>query len=272
MTMKTLFRISVILLFALTLFVGAVSAEEITLATTTSTVDTGMLDYLIPIFKEDTGIDLKYIYAGTGKALEYARNGDADVVMVHAKSLEMKFIEEGFGLDRKEVMYNNFYIIGPETDPAGIKDLEKASEAFSLISETESTFISRGDNSGTHVKELLIWDDAGITPSGEWYIEAAAGIGPTLLMANEKDGYALADNSTYLAYTFDDKIDLAIMVQGDPILFNQYSVITVNPETIDTVNYEGAKVFLDWITSERGQQLIADYKKFDTQLFYPNAE
>lgn len=272
MNMKSFFRISVALLFALTLVIGVASAEEITLATTTSTVDTGMLDYLIPIFKEDTGIDLKYIYAGTGKALEYARNGDADVVMVHAKSLEMKFIEEGYGLDRKEVMYNNFYIIGPADDPAGIKGLEKASEAFTKIAETESIFVSRGDNSGTHVKELLIWDEAGIAPAGDWYIEAAAGIGPTLLMANEKMGYALADNSTYLAYTFDDKIDLEIMVEGDPILFNQYSVITVNPETIDTVNYEGAKVFLDWITSERGQQLIADYKKFDTQLFYPNAE
>ena len=270
--MKKFFRASVILLFALTLFVGVASAEEIMVATTTSTVDTGLLDHLIPIFKEDTGIDLKYIYAGTGKALEYARNGDADAVLVHAKSLEMQFIEEGYGLDRKEVMYNNFYIIGPADDPAGIKGLEKASEAFTLIAETGSLFISRGDNSGTHVKELIIWDEAGIAPEGEWYIEAAAGIGPTLLMANEKRGYALADNSTYLSYTFDDKIDLDIMVEGDPILFNQYSVITVNPETISTVNYEGAKAFLEWITSEKGQQLIADYKKFDTQLFYPNAE
>ena len=270
--MKTFFRISVALLFALTLLFGVVSADEITIATTTSTVDTGLLDYLIPFFKEDTGIDLKYIYAGTGKALEYARNGDADAVLVHARSLEMAFIEEGYGLDRREVMYNNFYIIGPEIDPAGIQGFETASEAFTLIAETESLFISRGDNSGTHVKELIIWDEAGIVPEGDWYIEAAAGIGPTLLMANEKRGYALADNSTYLSYTFDDKIDLEVMVQGDQILFNQYSVITVNPETITTVNYEGAKAFLEWITSERGQQLIADYTKFDTQLFYPNAE
>jgi tungstate transport system substrate-binding protein len=245
--------------------------KTITLATTTSTVDTGLLDYLLPYFKADTGIDVKVVYAGTGKALEIAKNGDADVVLVHARSLEDAFIADGLGLDRKDVMYNNFLLVGPKSDPIKIKGTKKVVDAFKKIADKKALFISRGDKSGTNIKELEIWKAAGITPKGDWYLESGAGIGPTLLMANEKNAYVLTDDSTYFDYTLGKKIDLPIMVQGEPMLFNQYGVILVNPKKIPTVKYDDAKKFADWLTGAKGQKLIAEFKKFDKQLFFPNA-
>jgi tungstate transport system substrate-binding protein len=250
---------------------AAAADRSIMMATTTSTVDTGLLDYLIPYFKADTGIDLKYVYAGTGKALEIARNGDVDCVLVHAKSLEDKFIAEGYGVDRKEVAYNNFLVIGPESDPAKIEGMKDVVAAFKKIAAKEALFVSRGDNSGTHVKELGIWKAAGITPEGDWYLESGAGIGPTLMLSNEKGAYTMSDDSTYYDYTLGKKIDLPIMVQGDKILFNQYAIILINPEKIPTAKYDDAKIFADWLTGEKGQKLIADFRKFDKQLFFPNA-
>ncbi|MBN2224552.1 MAG: substrate-binding domain-containing protein [Deltaproteobacteria bacterium] len=253
-------------------FGWAVAADRsIMMATTTSTVDTGLLDYLIPYFKADTGIDLKYVYAGTGKALEIARNGDVDCVLVHAKSLEDKFVAEGYGVDRKEVAYNNFLVIGPKSDPAKIEGMKDVVAAFKKIAKEKALFISRGDNSGTHVKELAIWKEAGITPQGDWYLESGAGIGPTLMLANEKGAYTMSDDSTYYDYTLGKKIDLPIMVMGDKILFNQYAIILVNPKKIPTAKYDDAKIFADWLTGEKGQKLIADFRKFDKQLFFPNA-
>jgi tungstate transport system substrate-binding protein len=254
-------------------FGWAVAADRsIMMATTTSTVDTGLLDYLIPYFKADTGIELKYVYAGTGKALEIAKNGDADCVLVHARSMEDKFIADGYGMDRRDVMYNNFLLVGPAKDPAKIKGMKDTLSAFKKIAEKKALFISRGDKSGTHVKELEIWKAAGITPQGQdWYLESGAGIGPSLMLANEKNAYILTDDSTYFDFTLGKKIDLPIMVQGDKILFNQYGIILVDPKKIPTAKYADAKIFADWLTGEKGQKLIAEFKKFDKQLFFPNA-
>jgi tungstate transport system substrate-binding protein len=253
-------------------FGWAVAADKtITLSTTTSTFDSGLLDYLLPIFKADTGIEVKVISVGTGKALEIAKNGDVDVVLVHARSLEDQFIADGYGIDRKDVMYNNFLLIGPKKDPVKIKGMKDVVAAFKKIADKKALFISRGDKSGTNTKELEIWKTAGITPKGDWYLEAGAGMGPVLMMANEKDAYTLADDSTYYSYALDKKIDLPILVQGDKVLFNQYGVILVNPKKIPTVKYADAKIFADWLTGEKGQKTIAAFKKFDKQLFFPNA-
>jgi tungstate transport system substrate-binding protein len=250
---------------------AAAADRTITLSTTTSTVDTGLLDYLMPIFKADTGIEVKVVPAGTGKAIEIAKNGDADIVLVHARALEDKFVADGYGIDRKDVMYNNFLLIGPKKDPAKIKGMKDVVAAFKKIADKKALFISRADKSGTNVKELDIWKAAGITPQGEWYLESGAGMGPTLMLANEKDAYTLTDDSTYFDYTLSKKIDLPIMVQGDKVLFNQYGVIPVNPKKIPTAKYADAKILADWLTGERGQKLIADYKKSGKQLFFPNA-
>jgi tungstate transport system substrate-binding protein len=272
MKVKRIWLIAAVAALVLFTFGWAAAADRtITLATTTSTVDTGLLDYLLPIFKADTGIEVKYVYAGTGKALAIAKNGDADLVLVHARSLEDKFIADGYGVDRKDVMHNNFLLIGPKSDPAKIMGMKDAVAAFKKIAEKKALFISRGDNSGTNVKELEIWKMAGITPKGDWYLESGAGIGPTLMLANEKGAYTLSDDSTYYDYTLGNKIDLPIMVQGDKILFNQYGIILVNPKTVPTAKYEDSKIFEDWLTGEKGQKLIAEFKKFDKQLFFPNA-
>lgn len=252
---------------------AAAADKTITLATTTSVVDTGMLDYLLPIFKADTGIEVKYVYAGTGKALEIARNGDADVVLVHAKVMEDQFIADGYGIERIEVAYNNFLLIGPAKDPARIKGGKDIVAAFKKMAKKEALFVSRGDKSGTHVKELDIWKAAGIAPQGQdWYLESGAGIGPSLLLANEKDAYILTDDSTYYDYTLGRKIALDIMVQGDPLLFNQYTVILVDPKKVPDAKYDDAMIFANWLVSEKGQKTIADFRKFDKQLFFPNAK
>lgn len=261
-----------ILTLILLLSVALLNTQEqrIKLATTTSTENSGLLDYLLPVFTEKTGIKVDVISVGTGKALKLGENGDVDLVLVHARTLEDAFVEKGFGVDRKDVMYNDFIILGPESDPAGIgKRAKTAAKAFLYIAKKKKSFISRGDNSGTNVKELSIWKKAGITPKGRWYKEAGMGMGEVITMANNLLAYTLADRGTYLAYK--DKIDLVVLLEGDEVLFNPYGIIAVNPERHEHVDYEGATALINWITSEEGQTLIGEFRKNGEILFKPNA-
>ncbi|MDF2948484.1 MAG: tupA, partial [Sedimentibacter sp.] len=205
-------------------------ARNFILATTTSTEDSGLLDYLLPIFKDKTGIDVNVVAKGTGAALELAKNGDADGVLVHAKAQEEQFVADGFAKERFDVMYNDFILVGPESDPAGILTGAPSDpiKAFSLIAEKQATFISRGDESGTHTKEKAYWKDASLTPAGEWYVEAGAGMGAVLQMAEEKSGYTLTDRATYLSMK--DELDLVIVTEKNEKMYNQYGVMMVNPE------------------------------------------
>jgi tungstate transport system substrate-binding protein len=271
--MKKLFTvlIATLMIAAIGLTGVALGEESIKLATTTSTDNSGLLDYLLPVFEEKTGYRVDVIAVGTGKALELGRNGDVDVVLVHARPSEDQYMADGYGSVRKDVMYNDFVIIGPEEDPAKITGLT-AVEAFTMIAESESSFISRGDDSGTHKKEKIIWGEAGITPEGKWYKEAGQGMGAVLIIAYEEKAYTMTDRGTYIAYTADGKIDLPIIVEGDDILFNPYGIMDVNPELHPGVNHEGAMALIDWITSKKGQKLIGDYRLKDQTLFFPSAE
>lgn len=239
------------------------------MATTTSTDNSGLLDVLLPAFKKNAGIDVHVIAVGTGKALKYGENGDVDVVFVHARKAEDTFVANGFGVGRKDVMYNDFVILGPAKDPAGIKGCKKATEALAKIAGSKSAFVSRGDESGTHKKEKSLWEDANISPAGKWYILAGQGMGAVLTMANEKQAYTMADRGTSIA--FEDKIDLVTLCEGDPKLFNPYGIIAVNPEKHKHVKYKEATEFIEWITSEQGQKIIGAFKKKGKQLFHPNA-
>ncbi len=271
--MKKLFSILLVSFMIAIFGVTGVSfgADAVKLATTTSTENSGLLDYLLPYFEAKTGYRVDVIAVGTGKALELGKNGDVDVVLVHARPSEDQYMADGYGSIRKDVMYNDFIIIGPEDDPAKIKGLS-AKEAFSLIAKSESTFISRGDDSGTHKKEKIIWELAGITPEGKWYKEAGQGMGAVLIMAFEEKGYTMTDRGTYIAYEADGKIDLPILVEGDDLLFNPYGIMDVNPELHPGVNHEGAMALINWITSKKAQKLIGDYKLNGKTLFFPSAE
>jgi tungstate transport system substrate-binding protein len=257
-------------------FAGAAFAvDTLILASTTSTDNTGLFGKIHPDFTKKTGIRVYVIAVGTGKALEIARNGDADVVMVHARALEDKFIADGYGVNRRDVMYNDFVIIGPKDDPAGIKGMKSPAEAFKKIAESDVVFVSRGDNSGTNVKELTIWGQSGVDPKGQkWYMETGRGMADTLIMINDiEKAYTLCDRATYNSFTADGKIDFPIMVEGDPILFNPYGVIAVNPKTYSHVNYDGAMKYIEWITSKEVQKMIGDYKdKNGNDLFIPDAK
>ncbi|MFQ6001466.1 MAG: substrate-binding domain-containing protein [Anaerolineae bacterium] len=264
------------LLLAIAVLTACSTASEpqvLTLATTTSTENSGLLAYILPDFEKRYNAEVHVVAVGTGQALEIASRGDADVVLVHARSQEEAFMEAGHGLLRKDVMYNDFLIIGPADDPAGISGLTDAALAFTKIAEAESTFISRGDESGTHTKELEIWEKAGLEPAGGWYISAGAGMGAVLTMAQEKGAYTLTDRGTYLARTLEG-LDLPILVEGDPILFNPYGVIVVNPETHPGVNSELAKEFVEWLTSLETQKLIGQFgmEQFGQPLFIPDSE
>lgn len=251
---------------------GSAAEQTIKLATTTSTEDSGLLDVLLPEFKKDTGYDVEVIAVGTGAAIGLGEKGDVDVILVHSRTAEDQFVADGFGVNRKDVMYNDFLIIGPEDDPAGIKGENDAVAALTAISETESTFLSRGDDSGTHKKEKQLWETAGITPEGEWYVSVGKGMGDTFRMANEMNGYTLIDRGTFLFNR--DKYELEAMVEGDELLFNPYGVIAVNKEKHPNVNFEGATAFIEWLTSKKAQDMIAEYGKdeFGQALFVPNAE
>lgn len=254
---------------------GEVAAgDSIILSTTTSTENSGLLDYILPDFTEKTGIEAKVVAVGTGKALQMGVDGEADVLLVHAKPSEEEFVAGGHGLERFDVMYNDFVLIGPENDPANISENAKNDviNALTLISEEEITFVSRGDDSGTHKKELSFWEAAGIEPSGEWYVSAGKGMGDVIQMTNELLGYTMADRSTYLSMKED--IDLKIVTEGDSIMFNQYGVIAVNPDKNDSINSEGAQQFIQWLLSEETQALIGEFGKdaFGEPLFVPNAK
>lgn len=248
---------------------------EIILSTTTSTQDSGLLDFLLPEFKNDTGIEVKVIAVGTGQALQMGRDGEADVLLVHAKASELEFLEEGAGTERHDVMYNDFILVGP-TGSTAVEKGNNIEKALSDIKEKELVFVSRGDDSGTHKKELAIWKAAGIEPAGDWYLDAGAGMGAVLTMANEKEAYTITDRATYLSMKND--LDLEIVIEGDENLLNQYGVIPVNPEVLgdkaDQINHEGALEFMNWLISERGQELISKYgiEEFGQALFFPNAD
>jgi tungstate transport system substrate-binding protein len=247
--------------------------KSIVVASTTSTQDSGLFEYLLPIFQQKTGIAVKVIAQGTGQALDTGRRGDADVVFVHAKSAEEKFLAEGQGVKRNPVMYNDFVLIGPKNDPAGIKGRDVAA-ALKTIKEKQAPFVSRGDRSGTHIAELALWNkDAGIDidqQKGPWYKSIGQGMGAALNMASASNAYVLSDRGTWLS--FKNKDDLQILVEGDKRLFNQYGVILVNPEKHPAVKKELGQEFIDWLLSPEGQKAIANYKINGEQLFYPNAD
>jgi tungstate transport system substrate-binding protein len=245
---------------------------KLMIASTTSTQQSGLFDILISDYEKASQYDVKVeiISVGTGKAIRVAKKGEADMLFVHDPFREEKFVAEGYGVNRRAVMHNDFIIVGPQNDSAGIKRLKSAVEAFEEIAEKSSPFVSRGDDSGTNIKELDIWDDAGINPKGKgWYFETGAKMGDTLLTANLKKAYTLSDMGTFLNY--EPKINLKILFKGDPILRNNYSVIAVNPEKFPEAKYREAMDFIAFVTSPEGQRLIAEYKKHGVNLFYPDA-
>ena len=247
---------------------------QLLMATTTSTDNTGLLDYLIPAFTQDTGIELKWVATGTGKALKLGQHCDVDVLMVHAPPAEKKYIANGFGTDRREIMYNDFVIIGPAADPAGIKGA-KINAALAAIKSKQAVFVSRGDNSGTNKKEKLLWKAAAIAqPEKErWYIQTGQGMLSTINVAAERDGYTMTDRGTYIKYEATKKGNppLKILVADDPILLNQYSVMTVNPGNCKNVKVATARIFADWITGPAAQEKIGAFRLMGKQLFTPNA-
>ena len=245
------------------------TATRLRLATTTSTENSGLLGELLPAFEKQHNVIVDVVAVGTGAALELGRNGDVDLVMVHAPGLEREFVGEGYGVERVGFMYNDFVILGPESDPAGIAGMESAADAFARIAETGSTFISRGDNSGTHTKEKNIWAEAGVEPDGSWYREAGQGMGAVITITNDQLAYTLADRGTYLAYRGDIGIDVA--VEGDPLLFNPYAVIAVDPEMHGHVKRDLAQALIDFVVSEEGQEIIGSYRVEGEQLFVPDA-
>jgi len=247
--------------------------DSIILQSTTSTANSGLYDHILPLFEEETGIRVNVVAVGTGQAIKNARNGDGDVLLVHAKSAEEQFVADGYGVERFDVMYNDFIIVGPPDDPAGIAGSEDAEVALARIAGAELPFASRGDNSGTHKKEMALWKEAGVDPtaaSGTWYRETGSGMGATLNAAVGMSAYTMTDRGTWIS--FKNKGDHEILVEGDPNLFNQYGVILVNPEKHPKVNAEAGQAFIDWILSDEGQAAIAGYRLDGQQLFFPNAE
>jgi tungstate transport system substrate-binding protein len=251
---------------------AALAQEKfIIVASTTSTQDSGLFKHILPIFKEKTGIEVRVVAQGTGQALATAKKGDADVVFVHDRAAEQKFVEEGFGIDRREVMYNDFIVVGPKADPAKIAGTKEVIESLKRISATQSTFASRGDKSGTHAAELRYWKMAEVDPQtgkGSWYRETGSGMGATLNTASAMNAYTLTDRGTWLS--FKNRGDLTILVEGDSKLFNQYGVMLVNPEKHAHVKKETAMQFINWITSDEGQAAINGFKIEGQQLFFGN--
>ena len=290
--------VPVLLIWAAVMIVSpiALAADKaLKMSTTTSTQASGLLDVLLPELEKDTGIKVKVIAKGTGAAIRDGIDGNVDIIFVHAKSREEKFVADGFGTKRYAVMHNDFVILGPEADPAKIKGQKSAAQALAGIAGFEKAFISRGDDSGTHTKEQALWKDTELTlektsqtivkkgkkreisyirPSGNWYLSIGQGMGKTLTMADEKQAYTLADRGTYIKYKFgrDVPISLEVLYEGDPTLANPYGVIPINPDKHSHVKYELAKEFAEWLVSERGQSVIANYRLLGKQLFYPDAK
>ena len=245
---------------------------SIILATTTSTQDSGLLDVILPDFEAASGVSVDVVAVGTGAALKLGEDCNADVVLVHARSREDAYMNDGFGTRREDVMYNDFVVVGPPADPAGISGMTSASDAFTQIAADAAPFISRGDDSGTHTKELSVWEAAGIEPQGDWYISAGQGMGAVLSMADEQQAYTLSDRATYLARTLEGT-DLVIEVEGDPILFNPYGVMDVNPERCPQAKNDLAMKFIDWLVSVPTQEMIAGFgqQEFGQSLFTPDS-
>ncbi|MCB1480438.1 MAG: substrate-binding domain-containing protein [Rhodobiaceae bacterium] len=266
------------LMLALVAFTGltasGANAEDrfIIVQSTTSTQNSGLLDYLLPIFKEKTGIEVRVVAVGTGQAIKNAQNGDGDVLLVHAKPAEEKFVAEGWGVERFDVMYNDFVIVGPANDPAGVAGSNDVVAALTKIAETKSPFASRGDDSGTHKAEKRLWKAAGIdiaSASGDWYRETGSGMGATLNAGVGMGAYIMTDRATWIS--FGNKGDYKVAVEGDDKMFNQYGVILVNPEKFPNVKAEDGKTFIGWLIGDEGQKAIADFKIDGQQLFFPNA-
>ena len=266
---KNIFAILIMCMFTFSILSVALGRQRIKMATTTSTDNSGLLDVLIPPFEKKFDVKVDIIAVGTGKALKLGENGDVDIVFVHARAAEEKFVKDGYGVNRRDVMYNDFIIIGPKNDPAGVKGMKDVAMALKKIAGKRASFISRGDESGTHQKEKSLWEVAKITPEGDWYLETGQGMGATLQIADEKQAYTITDRGTYLAYK--GKIDLPILVEGDKRLFNPYGIIAVNPAKHAHVNYIYAMAFIGWVTSVQGQKIIAEHKLFGKALFYPTA-
>lgn len=286
---KKLLALLLVLMMVLTVFAGCAKEEPaqqpekpegpaeiigtIILATTTSTQDSGLLDVILPDFTYKTGYEVDVIAVGSGEAMKMGENGEADVLLVHSPAAEKEFVAAGHSPARYDVMYNDFIILGPKDDPAGIKAAapDKAQAAFQKIYDDKVTFVSRADESGTHKKELSIWDKLGLTPSGDWYIESGKGMGDVITMTNEMLGYTLADRATWL--NMSEGTDLQIVTEGDKDLFNQYGVMVVDPSKNDKINAEGALAFQEWILSDETQKLIGQYgiDKYGMALFTPNA-
>lgn len=249
----------------------AQAQEFITVASTTSTENSGLFGHILPIFQEESGIEVRVVAQGTGQALETARRGDADVVLVHARAAEEQFVAEGHGVERFDVMYNDFIVVGPSDDPAGLGSAETATAAFAAIAKAGSSFASRGDDSGTHIAEKALWEAAGVTPSGnDWYLETGSGMGATLNTAAQVPAYALADRGTWLS--FENRGDLEIVLEGDPVLFNPYGVILVNPERHPHVKVEAGQKFIDWLISDEGRVAIESFTVNGDQLFFASAK
>ena len=242
--------------------------RRIILATTTSTDNSGLLNYLLPIFTKTTGIAVDVVAVGTGKALALGQNGDADVILVHAPDREKKYVEQGYGIERRKVMYNDFILVGPPSDPAGVLQSKDVAEAMKKIAEGKAPFLSRGDDSGTHTKEQKLWERAGIPAVGKWYKEVGQGMGATLTITSESRGYTLADRGTWLSMK---NLDLKIVREGDPILFNPYGIMVVNPKLHPHVKLKEARAFIEWMTGTKAQNLIGQFKVNGQQLFVPNA-
>jgi len=282
-TLKRITLIAGILLFAISAsLIAEGNAEQsnpavesnnvqmrIKLASTTSTDNSGLFSAVLPLFEQKTGIGVDVIAVGTGAAITLGMNGDVDIILVHARSRENQFTADGYGVNRRDVMHNDFVILGPSEDPAGIRGMDNASEAFAAIADTEEVFVSRGDDSGTHVRERQLWNAAAVNPGGSWYREAGQGMGAVLTIANDMNGYTIADRGTYIA--MQDNIDLEILVEGDNNLFNPYGIIPVNPSMHPHVQYEAAMLLTAFFTSIEGQKAIQNFTVSGQQLFYPDA-
>ncbi|MBI5908372.1 MAG: substrate-binding domain-containing protein [Betaproteobacteria bacterium] len=245
-------------------------ARDIRMATTTSTDNSGLLKVLLPKYEARCGCNVRVMSVGTGKALDLGKNGDVDVVLVHARPAEDKFVAEGHGVNRRDVMYNDFILVGPKSDPAGMRGQKSVIDAFKALAQGKSRFISRGDNSGTDQMEKSYWKEAGVKPGGGWFVSAGLGMGEVLTMAGEMQGYTLSDRATYGAYRA--KTGLDIVLAGDPKMFNPYGIIAVNPNKYPAINYDGAMDLIEWITSLEGRKLIAAFKVDGEQLFFPARE
>jgi len=272
--LRSLFDALIVLVLMSTLVPSIAKADEKTIIvqSTTSTQNSGLFDYILPKFTADTGIKVNVVAVGTGQALKNGRNGDGDVVLVHAKQAEEKFIAQGYGVKRFDVMYNDFVIIGPKSDPANLAGTKDILQALKKIAKTKSVFASRGDDSGTNKKELQLWKKTGVdisTQSGRWYRETGSGMGATLNLAAGMGAYTLSDRATWLA--FKNKASLKILSQGDALLFNQYGIMLVNPAKHPHIKVKSGQIFINWLTGTNGQAAIANYKLKDKQLFFPNA-